>query len=98
MGPSIVQYIGFTVLVIIMSGVAMALNRRIEKRRMAAGQESRDAGWVKLDVHKDSAVEPLLSPEPESEPDDERADENDDQNLHTRAKQNGHYTESKKPG
>lgn len=100
MEPSIAQYIGFIVLVIIMGVLAMALNRRIEKRRMAAEQASRRVGWVNLNVQQESesADEPLPPPEPEIEPEEEHADESDGQNMHTRAKQNGHYTESKKLG
>ncbi len=98
MEPSIAQYIGFIVLVVIMGVLAMALNRRIEKRRMTDEQASRGAGWVKLDVQQESADDLLPSPEPESEPDDEHAEENDGQNMHARAKQNGHFSESKKPG
>jgi hypothetical protein len=97
MYPSIAQYIGFIALVIIISGVAIMLNRHIEKRRMAE-QEVRDAAWVQLDVRRDAGEEPLPSPEQENDPDDEPADENDDQSIQTRAKQNGHYSESKKPG
>jgi len=101
MSPSVGQFIGFFALVIILSALAIALNRRIEKRRMAE-DTLRNSTWVQLDVRRDSAEEP--SPEPEgvpqaeSEPVDEHTDESSDQSLHARAKQNGHYSESKKLG
>lgn len=100
MSPGIGQYVGFIVLVVILSGVAIELNRRIEKRRMAE-QTKRNSAWVQLDVHSESTDEP--SPEiagaasTEIEAGDEPADENDALSMHTRAKQNGHYSESKKP-
>ncbi len=101
MSPNIAQYIGFIVLVIIMSGLAVELNRRIEKRRMAE-ETKRNSAWMQLDVHKDIPDEPspesMTSESVVNEPGDERTDENDDRNFHLRAKQNGHYSESKKPG
>lgn len=98
MYPSIGQIIGFLALVIIMSAIAIMLNKRIEKRRMAE-QQSRNRAWVKLDVQRDVSTE--LPPEPETEPgeqEDEHSDEGDDGGMQTRARQNGHYSESKKPG
>jgi hypothetical protein len=98
MYPSVGQIIGFLALVIIMSSIAIVLNKRIEKRRMAA-QQARNRAWVKLDVQRDAASK--LPPEPEGEAgeqDDEGGDEGEDRGLQTRARQNGHYSESKKPG
>ncbi len=101
MSPSIAQYIGFIILVIVMSGVAIELNRRIEKRRMAE-ETKRNSTWVQLDVHQDSPDEPtpesMTTESAVNEPGDEHTDENDDRSIHMRAKQNGHYSESKKPG
>lgn len=94
MYPSIGQIIGFLALVIIMSAIAIMLNKRIEKRRMAE-QQARNRAWVTLDVQRDAASE--LPPEPETGP-GEQADEDDDGEMQTRARQNGHYSESKKPG
>ncbi len=90
MYPSVGQIVGFIALVIVMSGVAVALNRRIEKHRMA-DQEARNRAWVQLDIRRDATEE--ASSEIESKTDeqaDERSDEINDQSLQTRAKQNGH--------
>ena len=101
MYPSIGQYIGFIVLVIIMSGVAIELNRRIEKRRMAE-ETKRNSTWVQLDVHQDSPDDPppesMTGARAVNDPGDERIDEGDEHSNQMRAKQNGHYSESKKPG
>jgi hypothetical protein len=107
MSPSVGQYVGFIVLVVILSGVAIELNRRIEKRRMAE-ETKRNSAWVQLDVHSETTDEPspetgsplnAMSPaSTEDDAGDDLADENDVQSMHTRAKQNGHYSESKKPG
>lgn len=101
MGPSIAQYIGFIVLVVIMSALALELNRRIEKRRMDE-QKSRDSAWVQLDIRHDHVDEPPSEPadlaDTEDKAGNEPGGEDEDQSIHTRAKQNGHFTESKKPG
>ena len=98
MYPSVGQIVGFIALVIVMSGLAIALNRRIEKRRMAE-QEARNQAWVQLDVRRDADEEPSSESESKTdEHDDEHSDEINDQSLQTRAKQNGHYSESKRPG
>lgn len=98
MYPSIGQIVGFIAVVIVMSGLAIVLNRRIEKRRMAE-QEARNQAWVQLDVRRDADEEPSAEIESKTDDhDDERSNEINDQSLQTRAKQNGHYSESKRPG
>ena len=97
MYPSVAQLIGFMTLVIIMSGVAILLNRRIEKRRMAE-QEARNSSWVQLDVRHDAGEEPSSEAEiAPTEQDDERSDENNGQGFQERVKQNGHRSESTRP-
>lgn len=97
MYPSVAQIVGFIFLVVVMSGVAIVLNRRIEKRRMAE-QAARNAEWVRLDTRRDGEHEPPPSIESTaSEQGDELTDESDGQGLPARAKQNGHFSESKRP-
>jgi len=50
--------------------------------------------WIRLDsTAKDALQEEPLLP---AEEDNEEQEEKSDQDLHTRAQQNGHYSESKK--
>ena len=85
----IITYIVFVVAALILIWAVYELARRYDRKRFHA----RDANtWVRLDATSLNDVEaPLM------EGDDEDEEEQAEQSLHNRAKQNGHYSESKRP-
>ena len=84
---TLIEYIGFVVAALIIIWAAVELSRRMYARKNF-DQESPDT-WARLD-----AIRPPAHEEPLSDVDDEEGHESD---IHTRAKQNGHFSESKKP-
>jgi len=91
MNSSAVQYAGFIVAALILTWAVIEINRRYFRRRRADVRSLNS--WVQLDTGQSNASEENL---PASN-DDEDTAESGEQNLHTRARQNGHYSESKKP-
>jgi len=91
MNPDIVQYVVFIIAALILSWGVIELNKRYFGRRNV------DVGslntWTNLDTRKaGEAEEPLPgNGADEEEEDDEKAESG----IQTRAKQNGHYSESK---
>jgi hypothetical protein len=90
MDPMVVEYIGFVVAALILAWAIVILNRRYFSRwRQGAGP------WIKFDSTRpgDVKVEELLPGE------DNESDQKDipGPDIHTRAKQNGHYSEITKP-
>ncbi|HKV57843.1 MAG TPA: hypothetical protein VJO32_06155 [Ktedonobacteraceae bacterium] len=91
MNSSTVQYVGFIVAALILTWAVIEINRRYSRRRKTDVRSLNT--WVHLDTAQPDAPEESL---PASDASAEPADSNE-QNLQTRARQNGHYSESKKP-
>jgi hypothetical protein len=91
MNSSTVQYAGFIVAALILSWAAIEINRRYFRRRR--GDVRSLNTWAPLDTGQPDATEESLS----ASDDDEDTAESGEQDLQTRARQNGHYSESKKP-
>ena len=92
MSPIIVTYFGFVVAALILIWGVAVLSRRYSGRRKA--DTNAPNTWVPLrpsvPARPDIMRDPIVSP-------DDDQDETANSDLHTRAKQNGHYSESKKP-
>jgi hypothetical protein len=89
MDSSTVQYAGFIVAALILVWAVIEINRRYFRRRKARVRSLET--WIHLDTDQPVAAE-------EGQPagdDDERA-ESREQDLQSRARQNGHYSESKR--
>lgn len=85
---TLVEYIGFVVAALIIIWGVIELGKRIYTRKHVDVVSPQ--AWVRYDsVRPDTSEESLSDGD-----DDEEAPEPD---IHTRAKQNGHYSESKKP-
>jgi len=85
---TLVEYIGFVVAALIIIWAVIELGKRIYTRKHVDVVSPQN--WIRYD-----SVRPDISEESLSDgDDDEEASEPD---IHTRAKQNGHYSESKKP-
>lgn len=91
MNPDVVQYIGFIVAALILTWAVIELNRRyFDRRKIDIGP--RNTSWVNLDTHKTDESEEAL---PADVADEEEDDEKAESGIQTRAKQNGHHSESK---
>ncbi len=90
MDPTVVQYIGFGVVILILIWATVEISRR-RSRIKKIGTESLDL-WVKMDSPHAAPTEELSS-----DTDTGEREESSEENIHTRAQQNGHYSESKKP-
>lgn len=89
----VVEYIGIVVAALILGWAVVELNRRYFRLRK---QEMKGLNaWIKIDSTRasDVNVDELL---PGEDSDSDREDASDP-NIHTRAQQNGHYSESTKP-
>jgi len=95
MNPSTIPYVGFIVAALILTWAAIEINRRYFRRRKVDVRTINT--WVPLDTTQSDATEGKLSASAKDA--DEEADDasEHEQNLQTRARQNGHYSESKKP-
>ena len=89
MDPTVVQYIGFGVVTLILIWAVVELSKR-HSRRKRAGIEALNM-WVKMDSSRVAPIE-----EPSSDTDTDDREETSEESMHTRAQQNGHYSESKK--
>ena len=89
MSPTLVTYIGFVVAALILIWGFVVVGRRYFVRKRKADPGLMDA-WVPL---KATTIE--TSEEAFSDSDDDDQDESSRVNHHTRAQQNGHYSESK---
>lgn len=84
---TLIEYIGFVVAALIIMWAVIELGRRMySKRNIDPGSPDT---WARL-----NSILPPVHEETLSDVDDEEGHESD---IHTRAKQNGHYSESKKP-
>jgi hypothetical protein len=84
---TLIEYIGFVVAALIIIWAVIELGRRMyAKKNFDPGSPDT---WARL-----NSIHPPAHEESLSDVDDEEGDELD---IHTRAKQNGHYSGSKKP-
>ena len=90
MDPTLVEYIGFVVAALILGWAVVELNRRYFRQRKADLEPPNT--WVKLDSTLTDDLEELLPVEDS----DEEKEEVLEPDIHTRAQQNGHHSESKK--
>lgn len=93
MNPMTAQYIGFVVVALILIWAVIELNRRISRRRTTE-RRSTQGLWVPLHARR-ADDEETGSASPETAEGEDVFEDNDAE-IHTRAKQNGHYSESKK--
>ncbi len=94
MNPMTAQYIGFVVVTLILIWAVIELNRRLSRRRTSE-RRSTQGQWIQLNARRiDDEETGPATPEPTES---EEVFEDTDPEIHTRAKQNGHYSESKKP-
>lgn len=91
MDQTMVGYIGFVVAALILIWAAVELARRYNRKKISAKDLHT---WVKLEAAPQESVE---VEEPSLTSEDEDEEETPQQSLRARAKQNGHYSESKKP-
>jgi hypothetical protein len=93
MDPMVVEYIGIVVAALILCWAVVELNRRYFRQRKQDVEALNT--WIKIDSTRVSNinVDELL---PGEERDSEREDA-PEPDIHTRARQNGHYSESTKP-
>lgn len=90
MDSSTVQYAGFIVAALILVWAVIEINRRYFMRRKTR-MRSLDT-WIHLETEQPAAAE---EGQPAGDEDDETA-EGREQDLQSRARQNGHYSESKR--
>jgi hypothetical protein len=86
---TLVEYIGFVVAALIIVWAAIEFGKRIYARKNVDAGSPRT--WARMNSIRHSNVEESL---PDADDDDDEGPESD---IDTRAKQNGHYSESKKP-
>ena len=89
MNSTTVQYIGFIVAALILTWAVIEINRRYFRRRRTDVRSINT--WVHLDTGQSQTTEEGLPAA-----DDEETENSSEQDLQTRARQNGHYSESKK--
>lgn len=92
MNPIVVEYIGIVVAALILGWAVVELNRRYFRQRKQDVKALNT--WIKIDSTRasDVNVDELL---PGEDSDSEREDA-PEPDIHTRAQQNGHYSESTK--
>jgi len=91
MNPTVVTFIALVVAVLILMWGAIELGRRYTSRKKKVDTKTIN-NWVTLKPNMSDLVD---NPLPLSA--DEDIEERTESDLHTRAKQNGHYSQSKKP-
>jgi len=92
--PTIWTYLGFVVALLILIWAILEMRSRLTRTRGKNTKVETIKSWIRLDsTAKDALQEEPLLP---AEEDNEEQEEKSDQDLHTRAQQNGHYSESKK--
>ncbi len=90
MNPTLVTFIGFVVALLIIVWAVSELTRRYTRQKNV-NAKILDA-WVTLKPNTTNSIEEVIL-----EHDDEQNEGVTDSVLHKRAKQNGHYSQSKKP-
>ena len=92
--PTIWTYLGFVVALLILIWAILEMRSRLTRTRGKNTKVETIKSWIRLDsTAKDALQEEPLLP---AEEDNEEQEEKLGQDLHTRAQQNGHYSESKK--
>ena len=92
--PTIWTYLGFVVALLILIWAILEMRSRLTRTRGKNTKVETIKSWIRLDsTAKDALQEEPLLP---AEEDNEEQEEKSGQDLHTRAQQNGHYSESKK--
>ena len=92
--PTIWTYLGFLVALLILIWAILEMRSRLTRTGRKNTKVETIRSWIRLDsTAKDALQEEPLPP---AEEDNEEQEEKSDQDLHTRAQQNGHYSESKK--
>ena len=92
--PTIWTYLGFVVALLILIWAILEMRSRLTRTRGKNTKVETIKSWIRLDsTAKDALQEEPLLP---AEEDNEEQEEKSDQDLHTRAQQNGHYSESQK--
>ena len=89
MDPKLIEYVGFFVAALILGWAVVELNKRYFRQRRVDSKPLKT--WVKLDF---TSADDIEEPLPE-----EKGDEDEsvpESNIHIRAQQNGHHSESKK--
>ena len=90
MDPAILPYLGFIVAALILMWGVMELSKRYSRRQKTGAEVLENL--VQLDITRRNDPEESLSVEDTADEEDEPAS-----SVQTRAQQNGHYSESKKP-
>lgn len=93
MNSSAVQYAGFIVAALILTWAVIEINRRYFRRRRVDARSLNT--WVHLDTGQPGVTEEGQPASDDGE--DVGTADSGEQDLQTRARQNGHYSESKKP-
>jgi hypothetical protein len=83
------RYIAFVVAVLILIWGVIQLNQRLQRGRKGSQKEL--STWTRFDAASPDAIEDLS---PDVDYDDQ--EKTPDADIHVRAKQNGHHSESKK--
>jgi len=92
--PTIWTYLGFVVALLILIWAILEVRSRLTRTRHKNAKVETIGSWIRLDsTSKDTLQEGPLLP---AEEDNEEQEEKSGQDLHTKAQQNGHYSESKK--
>jgi hypothetical protein len=91
MSPTVVTYIGFVVAALILGWAGVELGRRYFRRRKL------DARTMNSWVHfKPDSIDHAEYPMPAVDVEEDDDEEPPRKDIHTRAQQNGHHSESKK--
>ena len=100
MNPTLWSYLGIVVAVLIFIWAAVEIGSRFNRRKKPNRQTLNT--WIPLDSNRSDVIHeepPLVRPNPDSTSNNEEDEQEDEalHNLHMRAQQNGHYSQSKKP-
>ena len=95
MNPTVAGYVGFVVAALIIIWAVFEIGRNSPGARKLTRKPSIPGS--RSDFTRATAAEELLPVLDEDSNDDSEQDDVPESNLHTRAQQNGHYSESKKP-
>lgn len=100
MNPTLWSYVGIVVAILIFIWAAVELRSRFNRRKKQSRQTLNT--WIPLDSNHADVVQeepPFVRPNPDSTSNNEEDEQEDEaqHNLHIRAQQNGHYSQSKKP-
>ena len=100
MNPTLWSYVGIVVAVLIFIWAAVEIGSRFNRRKKPNKQTLNT--WIPLDSNRSDVVQeepPFVRPDskPNSSNEEDEQEDEAQHNLHIRAQQNGHYSQSKKP-